>query len=60
MSLLMDALKRAETAKQEAARAQFGIAPATSPESTLSLGRRGGDTGSRDQRQHDRTREHDS
>ena len=37
MSLLMDALKRAETAKQEAARAQFGIAPSSSPESTLSL-----------------------
>jgi Tfp pilus assembly protein PilF len=46
MSLLMDALKRAETAKQEAARAQFGIAPATSPESTLSLEPLGGDTGS--------------
>ncbi|MBS1141039.1 MAG: hypothetical protein H6R13_2492 [Proteobacteria bacterium] len=28
MSLLMDALKRAETTKQEAARAQFGIQPA--------------------------------
>src|SRR5574343_732139 len=38
MSLLMDALKRAETAKQEAARAQFGIAPGTPPTSpTLSL-----------------------
>jgi Tfp pilus assembly protein PilF len=37
MSLLMDALKRAETAKQEAARAQFGIPPNTPPESTLSL-----------------------
>ena len=46
MSLLMDALKRAETAKQEAARAQFGIAPATSPESTLSLEPLGGDAGS--------------
>ena len=37
MSLLMDALKRAETAKQEAARAQFGIAPGTPAASTLSL-----------------------
>ena len=38
MSLLMDALKRAETAKQEAARAQFGIAPGTPPTTpTLSL-----------------------
>ena len=37
MSLLMDALKRAETAKQEAARAQFGIAPGTPTESALSL-----------------------
>ncbi|MCG2576600.1 tetratricopeptide repeat protein [Dechloromonas sp. XY25] len=37
MSLLMDALKRAETAKQEAARAQFGIAPATPTEPVLSL-----------------------
>lgn len=37
MSLLMDALKRAETAKQEAARAQFGIAPSTPAEPGLSL-----------------------
>ncbi|HLO63262.1 MAG TPA: tetratricopeptide repeat protein [Azonexus sp.] len=37
MSLLMDALKRAETAKQEAARAQFGIPPAAPAEPTLSL-----------------------
>lgn len=37
MSLLMDALKRAELAKQEAARAQFGIPPNTSPEPGLSL-----------------------
>lgn len=37
MSLLMDALKRAETAKQEAARAQFGIPPNTANEPTLSL-----------------------
>lgn len=37
MSLLMDALKRAELAKQEAARAQFGIPPDTPPESKLSL-----------------------
>lgn len=43
MSLLMDALKRAELAKQEAARAQFGI-PANSPlESGLSLEPIGGD-----------------
>jgi len=46
MSLLMDALKRAETAKQEAARAQFGIAPSSSPESTLSLEPLTGETGS--------------
>ena len=37
MSLLMDALKRAELAKQEAARAQFGIPPNTPSESKLSL-----------------------
>lgn len=37
MSLLMDALKRAETAKQEAVRAQFGIPPAAPAEPTLSL-----------------------
>lgn len=37
MSLLMDALKRAETAKQEAARAQFGIAPTRPAEPVLSL-----------------------
>lgn len=37
MSLLMDALKRAELAKQEAARAQFGIPPNTPAESGLSL-----------------------
>ncbi|MDE2441806.1 MAG: tetratricopeptide repeat protein [Betaproteobacteria bacterium] len=37
MSLLMDALKRAETAKQEAARAQFGIAPTSQVEPALSL-----------------------
>lgn len=37
MSLLMDALKRAETAKQEAARAQFGIPPNITPEPALSL-----------------------
>ena len=46
MSLLMDARSGPETAKQEAARAQFGIAPATSPESTLSLEPLGGDAGS--------------
>ena len=37
MSLLMDALKRAELAKQEAARAQFGLPPNTPSESKLSL-----------------------
>ena len=37
MSLLMDALKRAETAKQEAARAQFGIAPTPPAGPMLSL-----------------------
>ncbi len=37
MSLLMDALKRAETAKQEAARAQFGIAPPPPVEQTFGL-----------------------
>lgn len=37
MSLLMDALKRAETAKQEAARAQFGMEPGQGPEPALSL-----------------------
>src|SRR5574343_1477452 len=37
MSLLMDALKRAETAKQEAARAQFGITTPPAPEPALSL-----------------------
>lgn len=46
MSLLMDALKRAETAKQEAARAQFGIAPGTMPEPELSLEPLPGETGS--------------
>ena len=46
MSLLMDALKRAETAKQEAARAQFGIAPGTGPEPALSLEPLPGETGS--------------
>lgn len=46
MSLLMDALKRAETAKQEAARAQFGIAPGTGPEAALSLEPLPGETGS--------------
>ena len=45
MSLLMDALKRAETAKQEAARAQFGIAPGTVPEPELSLEPLPGDAG---------------
>lgn len=43
MSLLMDALKRAEIAKQEAARAQFGIAPGGSTEPSLSLEPIGGD-----------------
>lgn len=43
MSLLMDALKRAELAKQEAARAQFGIPPNTPPESGLSLEPIGGE-----------------
>lgn len=45
MSLLMDALKRAETAKQEAARAQFGIAPGAPAESPLSLESIGGEAG---------------
>lgn len=45
MSLLMDALKRAEAAKQEAARAQFGANPATPDESPLSLEPIGGETG---------------
>ncbi len=49
MSLLMDALKRAETAKQEAARAQFGIAPGTPAESPLSLEPLGSEAGNSSQ-----------